>query len=384
MITNIQIQTIDSCNSRCVICPYKDVSHNFHSMEMSLYKKIIRDIKELVGSKIYHKSAVHFELSNEPLLDLFLYDRINFLKTEIPSFKILIITNAILLHQQKEKLLECLRKEDTLRVSLYGSDASSFNSFTQLNISESKYQEIVSSINYLKTKNAFNIEVIRWAAINQINGKYDSRADFYKKKTKYHDKIFGCSYNRENFLTIIDNGDILLCCMDFKKETKTENLLFMSLKSYFESKSYRKIMKKMKGRTESENDFICKRCEYAITNDKSCAIVSDKKLNLNYSVPIINFYQIHSFDRILYLDRDYEIDVEDIFKQLEEARELLHFEGASLDQEVYDYFKVKLNKNIFAAKISENGNINRVLKALKGEFNFDFFRDRIYNGLIPK
>jgi hypothetical protein len=56
------------------------------------------------------------------------------------------------------------------------------------------------------------------------------------------------------------NGDIRLCCMDYHHEVVLPNINQMSLLDYYHSREYHDIVSKVSGRTESPDNFICKRC----------------------------------------------------------------------------------------------------------------------------
>jgi radical SAM protein with 4Fe4S-binding SPASM domain len=106
------------------------------------------------------------------------------------------------------------------------------------------------------------INIRYWNAWND-NALYDfsSRAGLMKK-VELKDGVLGCAWDRPyNWLHILSNGDIVLCCQDWKRETLCGNILQNKLQDILTSKRYNDIMQKSVGKKESDANFICKRCK---------------------------------------------------------------------------------------------------------------------------
>lgn len=89
----VQLQTISSCNGRCVMCPYtvvyKNINHGI--MSRSLYEKII---DECASFEV--KEFKPF-LMNEPLMDSRLADMISYARNKLPNAKIGFSSNGQLM-----------------------------------------------------------------------------------------------------------------------------------------------------------------------------------------------------------------------------------------------------------------------------------------------
>ncbi len=83
------------------------------------------------------------------------------------------------------------------------------------------------------------------------------------KKVKIKDKVKSCNWVRPyNYINIHSNGDVVLCCQDWKRETKYGNILQQSLVDILESGHYKDIQDKALGK-EADANFICKRCKWS-------------------------------------------------------------------------------------------------------------------------
>jgi sulfatase maturation enzyme AslB (radical SAM superfamily) len=56
-ISHIQIQTIDACNSACLMCPYKSIEHSGKSIDDDLYMRIIKQIAVQMSAGRIDKSV---------------------------------------------------------------------------------------------------------------------------------------------------------------------------------------------------------------------------------------------------------------------------------------------------------------------------------------
>ena len=63
---------------------------------------------------------------------------------------------------------------------------------------------------------------------------------------------------------VLQSGDVVLCCMDWRREAVLGNIRSESLASIWRSDRRQEIMARVQGEQESESDFLCKRCEESI------------------------------------------------------------------------------------------------------------------------
>ncbi|MFC2170243.1 hypothetical protein ACFLRM_06765, partial [Acidobacteriota bacterium] len=143
-ILQIQIQTVDSCNSFCLMCPYKDIPHTNKIMTTDLFSKIINEINEHIkGRKIREDVVIKMFFQNEPLLDPLLFDRTSYVKKTIPSASIVLFTNGLLIPKLKNKIIKS--EFDYIQFACYGYDAQSYNDITQLRITDEHYRRMMNA-----------------------------------------------------------------------------------------------------------------------------------------------------------------------------------------------------------------------------------------------
>ena len=77
----LSIQTTTLCNATCVFCPHPEVKSLFPTatMDMELYRKII---DECANHRNIERILLY--MSNEPLMDPHLVERLNYAKERVP------------------------------------------------------------------------------------------------------------------------------------------------------------------------------------------------------------------------------------------------------------------------------------------------------------
>lgn len=269
MINRIHIQTIDSCNANCVMCPYKSIEHTHKEIDQLFFERIISEVNVAINQRIIIQDPeIYLFFNNEPLLDSKIFDRIEFIKSNIPKSKVILFSNAILLEKYKEQLVNS--RLELLYISLYGYDSESFVKLTGVKITQRKFERIIESIEEIKDK--INIQVSNsWEGVDTEAPKikdYSSRAGYYGENILY-EHVVGCRHERnKNWLNILDTGEAVLCCMDWKKEQVLGNLKTQSIKEIVSSAHYKNVYLQTIGEKESPDRFICKRCEWAIPGTK--------------------------------------------------------------------------------------------------------------------
>jgi len=235
----VQIQTSNKCNAACTFCPYPytEGKKKFQIMDWKLYKKLIdeclkHDVKEVLPFFL-----------NEPLLNKDLVKYINYAKKKNPNSIIKIFTNGSLLTNKLNK--ELLDSEiDQVIFSFNGS-------------TKKEYEEVMKNLDFEKTKERITnfirlrgesdkpeiaVHMLKIglsdASLNEIKNywnnlgvtvhllKYENRAgnvvDYdITSSSKVH-KI-PCS-RLMNQIYILFNGDVILCCADWKNEVILGNV----------------------------------------------------------------------------------------------------------------------------------------------------------------
>lgn len=286
----VMIETISFCNSRCIICPAQKLSKELPQgmMPWNLYKKIIDECSE------YGILNIYSYLANEPLLDEDLVERLRYAKERIPQARIILSTNASLLTQEKTQQL--LQYVDSFIFSIFGITDKDY----ETNMPGLSFQRTMRNIAYflsIKKERKFKKEIfVRYIVHQEELLKNDSLrhlkkiVNFWKVKgiickldlfftragnvsslagkaetinIKYNSRL-GCWFHNSplNFIHIIFNGDVILCCMDCRREVVLGNVREKTIYEIWNSKLYNEIRDKIylgKNRKNSSN-LLCSRC----------------------------------------------------------------------------------------------------------------------------
>lgn len=266
----VQIQTIDACNSRCVRCPNKDLTRSFKKMEDWLFMRILSQLRELRTNFFY---SIDFFLENEPLLDDKLFERIKIARMLLPKMQIQIITNGIMVPKWEKQIMKSLVPDkDIIIMNIHTEDVESFNASHQTNLTEEHFRKMNESAKRIQDKLgdytgriniAFTKEDTVGEAKDWYTGSY-SRGGYLNGGKKLTDTINGCLGNKQYFFNFLYDGKMILCCMDWTRETVYGDISKQTLYEITNSELYQSYLQKVNGEVKSEENFICKRCELAI------------------------------------------------------------------------------------------------------------------------
>ena len=282
-IQHMQIQTIDSCDSKCIMCPHKDAPITNKKMENWVFEKIIKDTKEAIAfGRIEENICIRTFLHNESLLDSDIFRKIEYIKEEIPTCTVIMNTNGFMMPEYKEEIINSGLDEFTW--SSYGDTEVLFKRITGISKTQNEIDEILESFEYINNNAPSSLNVLRLKTdkkiISVLNNeaelwsKFHSRAGFYKSKKTYN-KIYGCAtkgsqrngeYRTTNrnlsFLNFFANGDSNLCCQDWYRETVMGNIKEQTILEIMNSEKFMVLKAQTLG-ADSPDNFICKRCEFA-------------------------------------------------------------------------------------------------------------------------
>ena len=324
MISRIQIQTVDTCNARCIMCPHKSLPHNHQVIDDQVFIKIIQEIKKGIDNGwVVQNPQVLLFLHNEPLCDPQILDKVEYIKNILSDCYIQIFTNGLNLKKYTNPIIHS--RLDYVYLSMYGYDHNSYNKIAGTSITPEKFQDIHESIEKIRKYKRVKIANC-WQTENgtPILFEYSSRAGFYTEKI-YVDKILGCAHNRvEGWLNFFADGKIPLCCMDWRKEAILGDITKNTLEEILLSEQYQILKDKANGKIGSESDFICKRCEWTLTakenpvrgksKSKRLIVTSASENKMDYLLDfVISLRTLGQYkDEILLLD----YGLPDYFRQL--------------------------------------------------------------------
>ncbi len=286
----LSIQTTSMCTGRCVFCPHESVSELFPEkiMSDSLFKKIIA---EASGYSCVERLLLY--MNNEPLTDPALAERIDYAKQMLPWVSLHILTNASLLTKETaEKLLSS--KLDWIGISFHGIRKDTVERSMGI-----PFENTLDNIRYLVKRSKQEKKGKDYIALNYINHEFLSSKEkqdvrnFWKKEgignincleypisragnvsgidPVYHKlDIIGCgSIWADEMMHIVEDGKVLLCCMDWKREVVLGDLNKESIYDVWNGRR-QKVWAMITGREQMPENFLCKKCEEAkLPSEKS-------------------------------------------------------------------------------------------------------------------
>lgn len=295
---NVQIQTISTCNSRCDYCPWKDswFKDNPGTMSDELFTDILNKLKPYENELNTGKFCPY--LMNEPLTDKKMIDRIKQIYKTFPNVMIELSTNAELLTADKRKSLISIMKDKkhSIWISCPGITEEQINNVMHINgkkVLENTKALIIESNGKLnitvkgflysfdsKVKYLHPRKYIRyWRKFfeeNDINTKYvnveassfHSRSgnvnidNWESKEIVRHitpNSRFYCA-RIDNWIHFLYNGDMVLCCNDYFRETVINNIKDLTIEEHLQSKSFKKMKDNVLGNVITDKNFLCNRC----------------------------------------------------------------------------------------------------------------------------
>ena len=265
----VRIESTNLCNARCVTCTRDIMTRDKGVMDFALYKKII---DECAGQRV---RSVHLHNFGEPLMDKGIYERIQYATDK--GLKARMFTNLSLMNEEAaEKLVKS--GLDRLKGSIDGNSRETFEQARQGLSFETVTKNIETllqvrqrlgswtpriGLTYVETSE--NREETR-GFLKRWRGKVDF-IDF----TSYHNwggelgsgrhKPMGlpCPRIWQTF-TILWNGDVSICCMDYDGTTVLGNVRDDSIASVFNGPVMAEI-RRWHLRGEFQRIPICLGCE---------------------------------------------------------------------------------------------------------------------------
>lgn len=261
-----RIETINTCNLKCVMCTYPMVTRKKEIMSMDLYKKIINESAEL-GVK-----RVSLQNYGEPLLDPHIFDRIKYAKSK--GLKTSFYTNATFLRGDVvDKVFD-----SGLDIIKFSLDAGDKETYEKIRLGGDWKQVKKNVISFYNRREELGLKTpqILIRMVKQESNK-DKIGEYKKFWKKYSDIVdvspvdnrtgdeidtsrktaYPCFIGKN--LVILSNGDVVICCIDYDGKLVVGNVKKQTLKEIINSERFKKVVDahmKFKG----DELGICKNC----------------------------------------------------------------------------------------------------------------------------
>ena len=228
---SVCLETFNLCNGSCIFCPYVRVHDNKILLED---KYVFSIIDEAANMNIERFSLFN---NNEPLLDDRIYDFIAYARKKMPNVRMTLSSNGKII--TTEKLLKVIKNGiDNFYISIPTLDEEISHKIMGINA-----MDIVEKIMGLPNELYKNIRiavpmsryfdkeiykrVFEPYAIRVITWEMEANAEWPEfetiKKLAQMKYEYGCDRPLDQAI-ISSNGDVLLCCRDWKHEVVLGNI----------------------------------------------------------------------------------------------------------------------------------------------------------------
>ena len=265
---HLTIEPSNVCNLKCIMCPYAGMKRKKEVMSMELFKKIIDQAKEM-GCK-----AVHLQQYNEPFLDKFIFERINYIRKL--GIETLLYSNGTLLDKKmRDKILDS--QPTRIRISIDGAKKETFESIRK-GANFEKVVENTKNLFYERNKRNQKLPLIEvyFTVLEKNKKEANEFLKFWEDKCDFATLYLADSRESEFFTPvyykdkksypclnpkmpiILSNGKVALCCVDVEGNFELGDLKKQKLRDIMNSPKLKNIYKSQIER--NCNLEICKNC----------------------------------------------------------------------------------------------------------------------------
>lgn len=256
---NIYIDPSNACNFKCTFCPtgnkelLKSVDRPLGIMKFNVFEKIVNDLSEMIRKYNQKPEFIALFKDGEPLLNKNLIPMISLLDKNKLSSRIHLTTNGSLINKYlSEKLVSSGLKE--IRFSIYHVNEKGYFGLTRKKVNFKNLVEKLKEfweinkcfgspinvrihtidVNYTKSEkeefknifekisNTIKFEPLHgWSSTETLNQGGTMTPQFLKEK-----KICAQPFSR---MTVLHNGDVTPCCVDWSHKLVQGNVMNESL-----------------------------------------------------------------------------------------------------------------------------------------------------------
>ena len=281
---SIEINTM--CNWKCRYCPNYKSPYKKQYMKASLFREVLRKLDSYGRIK-----DLSLNFYGEPLLDNRLSDKLELILDT--HMNLVLYTNGSLMDEKFFNAIKKFGNRATICINIPSLENEEFFELTgykhldkvignvehllQSNI------KVLISVNGEKNNRKNNINKImeRFPSISIKGSDTIDRAgavknEFFQNISITEDKLFGCQAILHD-LQIDVEGNVIICCQDFYKVHKLDNIQdFDSISDLLKSETIKKYRKKIYGAEEAPAEMICRKCIVMQENKSSSRFLLNK------------------------------------------------------------------------------------------------------------
>ncbi len=242
----VRIETTNACNAKCIICPHHKMTRTVKRMDAELYHRVIDESAE------YGCEEVHLHNFGEPFLDKRLEEFVAYAK-DAGIAKVKIFSNGSIISTDRARgVLEA--GIDEIKVSFDGATKEEFEKIRY----PLKFDDVVNNmVELVRVRDEMGSDARIYVACCSTSDKSQTMAmleskvdgfsfgkihnwgseDYETSKTKLRKP---CRRVWET-LTVLSNGDVSLCCLDYDGSVLLGNVNEQSIHEIWRSDKYRRV-----------------------------------------------------------------------------------------------------------------------------------------------
>lgn len=290
----VQIQTTVACGADCTICPHPQLSHAWSNgaMHDELFERIVTQLR---GREVEYVAPY---LMADPLSDRKIFDRVRALRAALPEATIEISTTGKhLLPKLADRLLETPLSE--LRISSHGITAAEYARTMPGVDFDKAFANIRRFIERWRASQPFKLSIVclwglwpeqrereieafwgelgvelsKWRVVSRADqvdltvfGRGSDDPTLYAEQKG--NPPYLCRHHRDTeWLHILSDGRVTLCCMDYGQELILGNVRERSLEQIWAGERFAQIRTTIRGERPMPRGMLCGRCEWHVSRD---------------------------------------------------------------------------------------------------------------------
>lgn len=257
LFTKVEIETLNRCNHICPFCPVNRFvdPRPLAKMDETLFKKIIDDL-----ASIKYSGALALFSNNEPLIDIRLYEFLEYAKKKLPHAFHYLYTNGTLL--TLPRFLKLMKYLDHLHIDNYNDDFKIIPTVKPIAEFIVSHPKFTSTVNF-PGERGFTAKPKVFISMRKQTEKLTTRGGESKNRRQIKSLMSSCILPFAQ-LIIRPDGKISLCCNDTYGKMTLGDAATQTLTEIWYSDKYQKIRQLMlKGR---KSISLCKGCDTLVTD----------------------------------------------------------------------------------------------------------------------
>lgn len=282
--SNLILDIHSYCNASCKTCPYAHASKKLPMgfMDEELFSKIVDEFS-FIHKTYLTRGHVIFCNMGELFIDPRIFEKISYVLAA--GLKLVVQTNALLLTPERVDALIATGFDGFIYISCHGITPAVYRGVMGLDIAK-----VLPNVEYLAQHYPRERLQIRAIAYEWPFGEVLKVRRYWKERNipvkiflpnsraglvpncaswnwKYPgNKVRGCKKTLPlRDMVISFNGDAVLCCEDMGRRAILGNVKGSSIQEVWNSQQARDILEKVFLGKPSEDDFVCKACEFGLS-----------------------------------------------------------------------------------------------------------------------